>query len=399
MSPAQTLLAAREQLGGWLTLLAELVETNTHADNDDGIARCHALLQPRIEGLGLIVERVSSEGVSPRDPARAITRRHLLAHTPEKAGRPTVLFMGHLDTVFPVDDPFQRLERLGDEWRGPGVSDMKGGIVTALLTLRLLRDAGRLDDVNWRLILASDEEQGSPTALPVLERAARGVDVALCFEAARPCGGIVKARKGYGSARIRVRGKTGHAGIAHDTAVNAFSALAAVVVKVEALEARYPGLSVSPGGAVDVRPAQVTSIPDRADCEVEWRFVKPADGDSVTSDLREIARSVATATRAEVQIDGGVECAPMAPTEASERLVAHYVQAARDLGMDIEGVSTGGVGDINFVAKLGAVCLDGVGPEGGGFHTGKEFVLTDSIARRASMNVSALARCLDELTG
>jgi len=399
MSPADTLHHARAQLGTWLTLLAELVETNTHADNQDGIARCHALLKPRLDALGLDVERVSAQGTSPRDPGLVLTRRHLLARTPVKAGRPTVLLMGHLDTVFPVDHPFQRLERRGDEWRGPGVSDMKGGIVTALFTLHLLREAGRFEDANWRLILASDEEQGSPTALPVLERAAQGVDLALCFEAARPCGGIVKARKGYGSARIRVRGVSGHAGIAHDTGVNALSALAQFIVQAEALEGRYPGLSVSPGGVVDVRPTQVTSIPDHADCEIEWRFALPADGEAVTSDLRDIAVRVASATRATIEVDGGVECAPMAPTASSERVLAHYVHAARELGMEIGGVSTAGVGDINLVAKLGAVCLDGVGPEGAGFHTAKEFVVTDSIARRASMNVAALGRWFDELAG
>lgn len=397
MSSTATLHAAREQLESWLPLLAALVETNTHADNGDGIAACHEMLAPRMAALGLTVERVASEGKHPRDRARTIRRHHLLAHAPVRPGRPTVLVMGHLDTVFPVDHPFQSLERRGDLWRGPGVSDMKGGIVTALLSLSLLREAGRLEDANWRLILASDEEQGSPTALPVLERAARGADLALGFEAARPCGGIVTARKGYGAARVRVRGLTGHAGIAHGTTVNAFSVLAGVVVQAEALEGRYPDLSVSPGGVVSVSPSQVTSVPDRAECEIEWRFARAEDGSAALADLRRIGASEGEAARAEVEIEGGVECAPMAPTAGSERVLEHYVRAAGELGMKVRGVATAGVGDMNLVATHGAVCLDGVGPEGGGFHSRTEFLLVDSIARRAAMNASALSTCLREL--
>lgn len=394
MNAEATLRAARAHLDDSLTLLAALVETNTHADNAKGLARCHGLLAPRLEALGLRVEHVTSEVVQPREPTRTLSRIHLLAQTNHREDRPTVLVMGHLDTVFPIDHAFQRVEQRGDEWCGPGVSDMKGGIVTALLTLRLLQDAGRLDDANWRVVLASDEEQGSPTATSVLERAARGANLALCFEAARPCGGLVTARRGYGVVRVRVVGKTGHAGVAHDTAVNAFTVLAQVVVRAEALEQRYTELSVSPGGVVVVTPASVTSIPDHAECEIEWRFAHADDGEALLTDLRQIAMSEGRRAGAEVFIEGGVECAPMVQSWGTERLLTHYVRAAEQLGMSIRGVATAGVGDINLVSKLGAACLDGVGPEGGGFHTAREFVSVDSIARRATMNACALAACL-----
>ena len=386
----------------WISLRPWSRRTPTHAENAPGIARCHALLAPHIEALGFDVERVTSSAAHPHDASRTLTRDHLVATFRAPAhggasGRPTVLLMGHLDTVFPIDHAFQRLTRNGNEWRGPGVSDMKGGIVTALLTLALLRDAGRLGDANWRLVLASDEEQGSPTALSVLTRAARGADLALCFEAARPCGGVVVARKGYASARLLVEGISGHAGIAHDTAVNALSVLARIIVDAEALEGRYAGLSVSPGGNVLVSPAQVTSIPDRAACEVEWRFTHDADGEAVLGDLRGIALREERESRARVHVDGGVECGPMASTPRSERVLAHYVDAARALGMVVRGVTTAGVGDINLVSRMGATCLDGVGPEGGSFHTEREFLLVDSIARRAAMNVAAIGACLTDL--
>lgn len=396
-NPEALLSAARARLGSSLDLLAELVEINTHADNAAGIASCHALLERELDLLDFDVDRVESSA-----PAHAggpvVSRTHLVARSraPRKDA-PSVLLMGHLDTVFSPTHAFRLLSKEREEWRGPGVADMKGGIVTALLTLALLRELGALDLAAWRMVLASDEEQGSPTAARVVEEAAKGADVALCFEAARPCGGLVVARKGYGGVRVTARGKSGHAGIAHDTSPNALTALARLIVEAEALEGRFDDVSVSPGGVVEVSPDSVTSIPDLARCEIEWRFSKPSSGERVWSALGEIAAAIEREQGSRVELLGGVECPPMAPTPASDRLLACYVDAAARLGMTVRGVETAGVGDVNLVSKLGATCLDGVGPEGGGFHTDREFLVVDSIARRAAMNALALPRFLAEL--
>lgn len=398
MHTAQAALSvARARLDRSLALLAALVEVNTHADNDAGIASCHARLERELDALGFDAERVVSSALA-HAGGPEVSRTHLVARSrTAPADAPTVLLMGHLDTVFPEAHAFQSLRREADEWRGPGVADMKGGIVTALLMLAVLREMGARDAAHFRMVLASDEEQGSPTAARVLADEAKGVDVALCFEAARPCGGLVTARKGYGSARVTARGKSGHAGIAHDTCPNALSALARLIVEVEALEGRFGDVSVSPGGVVEVSPASVTSIPDLARCEIEWRFGVASSGEGMWRAIGDVARAIEIDTGARFDVVGGVECPPMAPTPASDRLLASYVDAAAALGMTVRGVGTAGVGDVNFVAQLGATCLDGVGPEGGGFHTDREFVVVDSIARRAAMNAAALPRFLAEL--
>ena len=123
MTSTPPLAGARAQLDDLLGLLAALVETNTHAENAKGIARCHALLAPRIEALEFDVERVTSSAAHPHDASRLLTREHLVATSRgAREGRPTVLVMGHLDTVFPADHAFQRLERRGNEWRGPAAA-------------------------------------------------------------------------------------------------------------------------------------------------------------------------------------------------------------------------------------------------------------------------------------
>lgn len=406
MTPRAVLALADQELEPMLQLLARLVEVNSHADHAAGVDACLAEVAPVLRALGFVVELVESEAPSSHPGAPPLRRRHLVAdwagagsaapRLPD-ATRPQVLLMGHLDTVFPADHPFQRLERAADRWRGPGVSDMKGGIVTALLTLRLLSRFGALALARWRMVLVTDEEEGSPTGAAVLERAAAGVDVALSFEAARACGGLVLARKGYGSARLVVRGRSGHAGIDHDQGSNALTALARFIAAAEALERDHDGLTVSPGGAVRVAPAQLSTIPDHAECELEWRFFEMEVGQAVQTALAGLAERIGREAGARLELTARIETPPMAATAQSRRLLDRYVSAARELGFEVRGVATAGVGDINQLAQRGTVCLDGVGPEGGNFHTVDEHLRVASVAPRAAMNVLALARYLAEL--
>jgi glutamate carboxypeptidase len=380
--------AARAAEPWALPLLAALVEENSHADNPDGQAACRRLLAGALGDLGFTVEeRVGQAG----DTRRA----HLYAHAPAAdAARPTLLLLGHLDTVFPREHAFQRLQRDGERWHGPGVSDMKGGIVTALVTVAALRALGAAGRANLRLFLCGDEEIGSPTGAPLLVEAARGADLALCFEAAREGGELVTARKGYGSARVVVHGKSGHAGIHHARGVNALTVLSRFVLGAEALEAGHDDLSVSPGGKVAVSPAGLSIIPDRAEAELEFRFFDAAVGDAVPAQLRALGEALGRETGARLEVEARVETPPMPETERTRGLLARYVDAAAALGLQTGGVATAGVGDINLVAAEGVTCLDGVGPEGGGFHTDREYLLVPSIARRAAMNAAALAGLL-----
>lgn len=396
LSPRAVLSLAHDDLGATLELLSRLVAINSHADNGDGVAACLALLQPPLERLGFVVRQVEAEAPHPDRPGATLRRRHLVADRDGDAAAPRLMLLGHVDTVFPASHPFQSLVRDGAEWRGPGVADMKGGIVTALLALGLAGRFALLDRARWRMVLVSDEEQGSPTGARVLDEAAAGVDLALSFEAARSCGGLVVARKGYGGARVTVHGRSGHAGIAHDSGVNALTALARFIVAAEALEGAAGELTISPGGRVEVTPPQLSAIPDFARCELEWRFFDLPAGEWVLAQLFELGRTIGEETGARIEVDARIEAVPLPRTPASARLLDVYVRAAADVGLEVRGVATAGVGDINAVARFGAVCLDGVGPEGDHFHTAQECLRVDSIARRAAMNVLALQRYLTQ---
>ncbi|HET9620899.1 MAG TPA: M20/M25/M40 family metallo-hydrolase [Kofleriaceae bacterium] len=384
--PRQALARARALLPRHLDLLARLVELDSTAAGAGGHA-CVALCDAALTELGFAAGAPGAPG-----------DRHLVRErAPTAAGgapRATLLVVGHLDTVLPGGPG--TLHRDGARWRGPGVIDMKGGVVTALLSLALAREAGALDTVRVRVALNGDEETGSATGGPIVRAAARGADVALCFEAARDGGGVVVARKGLGTARIEVRGRTGHAGIDHDRAANAFSALCRLIARAEDLE-RTLAVSVSPGGAVAVSPRALNAIPAHATCELEWRFFDAAAGGELLPALRAAGAEIAAATGAEIAIEGAIEVPPMQPSAATHALLARYQAAAAALGLTIDGAATAGVGDMNEIAALGPACLDGVGPEGGAMHSTDEWLAVDTIAERAAMNALAIAAWSSEL--
>jgi len=393
-SAVRDVLADAQKLAvGYLGLLADLVAVNSHANNRAGIDRCLALLEPALRELGFSVDRAT--GTASID-GQTVERDHLRARRGAGAapgtadGAPTILLLGHVDTVFEPGDPFA-LSRGDDVWRGPGVIDMKGGLVTALLSVELCRRLGILDRAHWRVLFVTDEEQGSPTGASALDREATGVDLALCFEAARPCGGLVVARKGLGEFHVEVRGTRGHAGIDHGTAVNAFSALCEFVVAAEAVESAVPGVTVSPGGRVACSPPGLGSVSDRAACELEWRFAEDETGRAAERELRLRARDIERRTGAAIELRGGLAHPAMPETALVASTLASYRRAAAQLGFEVDGVSTAGVGDINLVAARGVACLDGVGPRGSGFHTTDEQLEIVSIPERAAMNALALA--------
>ncbi len=406
MKGGSTLLElARERLEPTLSLLGALVETSSHAHNFAGVGRCAELLQEKLTTLGFTANILRIEC-----PEAKQERRHLSAQRPARAhDAPRLLLLGHLDTVFEAQHPFSTISREGNVWRGPGIADMKGGLCTALLALELLHLKRALDPLEIRILFVGDEEQGSASARELLLEAGAWADVTLCFEAAREDGNVVVARKGYGMASIEARGPGGHAGMAHDKAANALTLLARAIERAEAIEREIPGLSVSPGGRVTVEPAAVTRIPQLASAEFEFRFVNEADARQVISKLAEIERSLVAqsphgpnahgpnahgqnAPGGQLRIRAQISTPPFDLTAQGKVLLACYRAAAATVDLQVDGVSTAGVGDINLVAAAGSACLDGVGPCGGGFHTEREYLEIDSIPVRAA---AAAQTCLD----
>jgi glutamate carboxypeptidase len=306
--------------------------------------------------------------------------RHLrLSVRPEAAVR--VLLTGHMDTVYPVDHPFQTLA-----WRepgvlnGPGVADMKGGLALMLEALLAVEATGCA--IGYDVVINSDEETGSFSSAALLADAARGKVAALTYEPALPDGTLAGARGGTGNFSIIVRGRAAHAGRNPEDGRNAVAAAAALAVRLHA--ARSPRLAVNPARVDGGGPNNV--VPDLAILRINFR---PRDAAEIARAEAMIRETVAA------EVYGGFNRPPKPIDEGAARLFATVRDAGAALGQAIAWRDTGGVCDGNNIAACGVPVVDTMGARGGAIHSSEEFLIVDSLAERAALSAVTLLRIAD----
>jgi glutamate carboxypeptidase len=309
-------------------------------------------------------------------------------------GSGRILLMGHLDTVYPDGTAAARPMRFeGPKIIGPGVCDMKGGLLVGMYALRALQMANFRDFAEIAFFFNSDEEIGSPDSRPTYEPIARGMDVALVLESARANGDIVSARKGSGEFNLRVTGKAAHAGVEPEKGVNAVVELAHQIVALHNLNGLAPGVTVNPGVIGGGTVSNV--IPAEAWVIVDVRATDPAGAEAITQALARLPAQT-TLPEARVEINGHISYPPMARTPAVRLLAALARDSARELGFEVNDVATGGASDANVLASLDLPVLDGLGPIGGLDHSPDEYIEADSFAPRAAIVAGLIQRILSE---
>lgn len=305
-------------------------------------------------------------------------------------GTPRVLLLGHHDTVFPAGSCASRPFAVDDgRATGPGVFDMKAGIVLAVHAVAALAVVDPAGDASGvEILITSDEEVGSRSGRPLLEERARACGAVLVLEPSADGGALKTARKGVGRFDLLVHGRAAHAGLEPEKGVNALVAAAALIARLPLLADPGKGTTVTPtlasaGSAENVVPAQAHVVVD----------VRVAvDGERERLDAAFAGFAAEAVPGASVEVRGGVERPPMAES-ASARLFPLAVAAARDCGLgEVRGVSVGGGSDGNFTAALGIPTLDGLGAIGGGAHTPDEYVLVDALVPRARLLTELLRR-------
>ena len=305
-----------------------------------------------------------------------------------------ILLTGHMDTVFPVDHPFQALTWLdAATLGGPGVADMKSGIAIMLAALQAVEASPAAATIGYEVLLNSDEEVGSLASAGLIAEAARGKSAALTFEpSALPDGTLAGARPGSGNFSFMVRGRSAHAGRNPEDGRNALIAAADLALRMKA--AVGPGLSVNPAKIDGGSPNNV--VPDLAILRVNLR---PATLDDQARAQALIEASVAEVSAAhEVAIDvhGHFARPPKPMTPGLEQLFGIVRQAGADLGQTIGWKSTGGVCDGNNIAACGVPVIDTMGARGGNIHSMEEYLIVDSLAERAALSALTLMRLAGE---
>ncbi len=379
----QALDAAERRGGELLPLLRALVEINSFSSNLAGVEAVGARLAEAFDLPGLTLDRrAGGDGIG----------THLAWHTPAwAAGAPgRTLLVGHHDTVFPPGT-FEVWDQQGDRLRGPGVLDMKGGLMVVRTALAGLADAGRLADLPLCVVSVADEEIGSVDSRSVLEELGRGAAAALVFEAGRADDAVVTARKGTGRFSVRTHGRAAHAGNDLAAGRSAIRALARFVDQVEALTDFGKGLTVNVG--LFQGGSSANTVPAEASCEIDFRCVRVRDGEDLIRAVDLLARDIGAATEVRFAITGGMRRPPLERSDASVALYRRYAACAQAAGLGGgECPLVGGGSDANTLSAIGVPAIDGLGPRGRGFHTHDEYIEISTLPLRVAALVRLLAQ-------
>jgi glutamate carboxypeptidase len=303
---------------------------------------------------------------------------------------PTLLCIGHMDTVF---DPGTAEERpfaiQGGIATGPGVTDMKSGLLTGLYAIAALRDALHGVPMARLLFVANpDEEIGSPVSTPHIRRLAREADACLVLECARANGDIVSSRKGSLDLVITVHGRASHAGIEPEKGRSAILEAARITTDLHALNGRWPGVTVNVG--VIEGGTRPNVVAERCSMEVDVRAVTAGGLAEVEVTIAEVLVP-RTVPDVRVELAQGARHEPMEKLARSGRLVGHAVALAGDLGFELCDAATGGASDANTTSSMGLPTIDGLGPIGGLDHSPGEYLEVASIVPRTVLLAALIA--------
>ncbi|MFN8473053.1 MAG: M20 family metallopeptidase [Anaerolineae bacterium] len=367
----------RELESAYLNDLAEMVNIDCGTETKPGVDAVGDMMRRHFAAIGADVQTFPQTEYG-----------DCLLGTLRGSGAARIFMIGHLDTVYPVGTAAARpMRQEGDRLLGPGVCDMKNGLLAGVYALRLLQAVGWNDFAEIRYFCNSDEEVGSPASRAVYPAFVAGCDAALVLESGRPNGDIVTARKGSAFYTVDVTGRAAHAGVEPEKGASAILALAHLTVALHALNGVRPGVTVNVGVVNGGTKGNV--VPAEARAQVDVRALTSEDLAFVDNRLRELAAMPAV-PGVTIHVAGGSDNPPMPRLAASARLAEIAQEAASQTGFRVGENLSGGVSDANYCAAQGVPTLDGLGPVGGQDHSPAEYLEVESIVPRVAM----LARLL-----
>lgn len=369
------------QINSGSTNLAGIKELSEHVIEAFGVLNGDVQSLPlkpwrQIDSAGRVIETPLANAIN-------ITKR------PDAARR--VFLCIHMDTVYPPDHPFQTTKQTDDNTLvGPGVADAKGGLVVMLTALEALERSGLADQLGWEILINPDEEISSPGSAQILTQCAKRNHIGLIFEPTLPDGTLAGTRGGSGNYTAVVRGRCAHAGREFHAGRNAIEAAAQLVTDLGAINGTVPGVTLNVGKIEGGGPVNV--VPDLAICRFNIRVADDTAQQAVDSPIHQAVEKVNQRDGITCELHGGWTSPPKPLNESTQTLLEHVASCGRDLGIDVQWKTTGGVCDGNRLAAAGLPTVDTLGPRGGEIHSQNEYLLLDSLTERAKLTALLLMK-------
>jgi glutamate carboxypeptidase len=365
-----------QRLPRYIEELRELCAIDTYSYHKSGLDKMARLLSARLGDLGLeasIIER--------QQWGNDIYGRI------QGQGGNNALLITHMDTVYPVGTASAHPVWVEDDTiYGPGVSDMKGGILNSLYALEALFAQGYRSFGEIRFLCVSDEEITVRHCQDIMRKACRGSHAALVLEPSRANGALVSARKGCAGYTLTAHGRSAHAGVEPGKGRNAIVGLAHQLLQFESLNGWREGLTINPG--VITGGSLPNVVPDYAQINFDVSYLHTQDRRDVEEQWRKMMQEKRVQ---DVELSLQVPAEPIVLTPESLKLTERAQQIAALLGFSVDHVATGGSSDGSFAAHYGVPVLDGLGPVGGSAHSPDEYLMANSVAPRTALLAGLIA--------
>jgi glutamate carboxypeptidase len=378
------------------TLIA-LSNQNSGSFHPAGVDATGERLLTLLAPLGGEVERIAlpayaSTGDRGERSQRPIGQALRLRKRPEA---PLQVFLGgHLDTVFGPSHPFQSAHWIDDDHlNGPGVADLKGGLLVMALVLGALERSPHRERIGWEVLMNPDEEIGSTGSAPLLAEAAQRNHFGLIFEPAYADGGLASARKGSGNFDLVIEGRAAHAGRNPEDGRNAIALAAELALALHRLNGQRDGVTINlgythGGGALNI-------VPDRAVLKFNVRTAVPDDQCWLEEQLDLLLTRANERDGFRVERHGGFTRPPKIVSAGTARLQALLTDCGRAQGLALQFRPTGGCCDGNNLAAAGLANVDNLGVVGGDIHSDREWMRWSSLAERARLSARLLLDLAD----
>ncbi|MFC3909453.1 hydrolase [Legionella dresdenensis] len=372
--------------------LHHFCEINSGTDNLAGLKHMHQTLATAFKSVADKIETKSLAPVATVNMAGELATQRcgdalFIRKRPELKRR--VLLAGHMDTVYPSDSSFQTLKYINDnQINGPGVADMKGGIIVMLHALTMFEQTDLAGSIGWDVLLNADEEIGSPASSPLYAEIAKNYQAAMVYEPAMDAiGTLARNRKGSGKLTLVATGKAAHAGRHFYEGRNAIAYLAEAITAIHALNGEREGVTINVGKIAGGEALNV--VPAKAVAQLDVRISYPDDEYWVMDKLYAIFGELRRNDYS-LSIHGGFGRPVKRVCTGTERMFDRIRLLAQKLGLTIDWQDSGGCCDGNNLACHGLPVIDTLGVRGGHIHSHDEFILLDSLVERTALSTLLL---------